>query len=774
MKKVLENFAEEYTLMVTDKLSEVHGKRKAYNPILFLLVGDKSGDALKEIKRNIDERWSNSHGIAYLHLSSERKNEESWLNGVEVKYDSKDKKILRQNLYKSFLQQDKQLADINDEINKLKNKIQESGPLFPYFDKLSICVVTCAEDPLNALTIPMTLLIKEKFNNIFKVIYTDLFELIQERSTGEDDSFNHAVSMSFFKEIEYCQKGTFKFEELINVQKSGAKFKVINSSYPVFNVIYLLSDRNRKGFLLQDAMKKNSQIIAYIALLKHSNDSSDIGNYDDNHFTGNMGYGEKQLYASAGLSKVKRPNEAIAYTVVYACYESLLNSLKEMSFKTSSDILGIFGIDEKSMDLRLEKLLPSENRLDMMTGIMTSSSGDSSSYLRKMNLRSFESHLYGNSASRFFNKNIKEVVEKSFNTIDFQELFRQHIYEALIPNPGYGLFGVFQCTEEDGLTAALKEMIKRLDNAIKTTEDRINANYNKRVKLSFLYIFPWMRAKVLYKVKLYLFQEIYRLKLHLLKLQLKKSLCSIYEKCIKNIHDELCNHISATEEILKELKLCCENELQFADEYLGGNIKGHYTSEVAVCVETMGNAARERFISLFKNMKDGKEAFCRELTNFCRDNLFNDQRFFSPFEEEMHNRANASITQDDDTVIAWEELYKKIYTTLESNAEVNINILDFTLNNVYEEKYFFGNYTSKFIQYAFNYDSSSRNYKLGCVNERNSKGIEKLRLLGGFYLDNLTFYNECAANYDYYLRDGYKLHGILQEGEVNNNDGIQG
>lgn len=761
MKEILEQFAEEYSLISKTKLTEVDSKRDAYSPIIFVFVGDKVRDAVKVVKKAVDENWSNSSGVRYLYLSGGESLEEAGLHQVNFKVENREKKNLRENVYKEFLKNESNLIELNEAINKMKNEILESGVLFNYFQRLSISVITRADDPLNALVIPLTLMIKDKFQNTFSLINSDLFDILEERSGSEDDSYYRAVAMSFFKEIELCQSPDFKFEEEINVQKSGIKFKVSNNSFSVFDIIYMLSDRNRRGVLLQNSLKNNAQVAAYVSILKNGNSSDDIGVYNEGDFRGNSGFSPSQVvYASAGLSMVRRPNDAIAHTVILTCYEALIKLSKSSVDKADKNLLSIFKLDDASLDANAEKLTVTSSQIEMMTGIMPRDGRGSLSSFKNMRLSGFEKDLYGEAAVRFFDKNFKQKSFGLLQRLNFKEKLKKEIYANIIDKPQFGIFPVSEWTNENRLPAAIRESLKSIEEKLQSKENTLHAAYNKKTKIPFYYIFPWFKAKVLYLAEQHLFKEIYSIKLDILKLQIKKALLEIGRESIVEIHNELNDSVELSEQILKEIKHCCDKEIEAADEYVGGNIKTYYSIEVNKLVDKLSEAEKTEFAALLKHMQVGKEVFLKKFLDYCKKHILTKDKLYEPFEQEMHNRANSSIVAGDDSVMAWNDLYNKIYNTLEENCDANINIMDYAIKRLHEEKYFFGNYESNFIQYAFEYDSTSRNYKLGCVNEKNSKGIEKLRIIGGFMLNNVTFISDCKVDYEYFKGQGYGLHGI--------------
>jgi hypothetical protein len=79
------------------------------------------------------------------------------------------------------------------------------------------------------------------------------------------------------------------------------------------------------------------------------------------------------------------------------------------------------------------------------------------------------------------------------------------------------------------------------------------------------------------------------------------------------------------------------------------------------------------------------------------------------------------------------------------------------------EKYLFGNYNSDFIRYAFELDHGSRTYKLGCIHERRTSGIEKLNLMGGFTIEDVIYGKNAMKYYEIFMKKGYRLHAIDED-----------
>jgi hypothetical protein len=137
--------------------------------------------------------------------------------------------------------------------------------------------------------------------------------------------------------------------------------------------------------------------------------------------------------------------------------------------------------------------------------------------------------------------------------------------------------------------------------------------------------------------------------------------------------------------------------------------------------------------------------------------------FKQTFAEELLRRANVTIDYSNQEVLSRDELFKKLYRTLEEHAGIHIRLLDYTHKHRYEEKYFFGDATSEFMRYALNEEETSRIYKLGCVHEKRSSGVEKLNIMGGFCVEDLMYYRNGKMYYESYAQNGYLFHGLDPE-----------
>lgn len=161
-----------------------------------------------------------------------------------------------------------------------------------------------------------------------------------------------------------------------------------------------------------------------------------------------------------------------------------------------------------------------------------------------------------------------------------------------------------------------------------------------------------------------------------------------------------------------------------------------------------------------KLLEQGLVVLTEKLISVCRNLLLTSPHFALTFEEELLQRSNVTINYDNKAVLSKDELFKRLYQTLEDNAAIQLRLYDYTQEHRYVEKYLFGDFDSEFIRYAFAADEVSRMYRLGCLHEKRSSGVEKLNLMGGFHPEDLLYYRNGKMYYETYVDNGYEFHGI--------------
>ncbi|NMM63664.1 hypothetical protein HBE96_13470 [Clostridium sp. P21] len=772
MEDILESFAEEYSLNADRKIFEGDAQRSANNPILFLFIGEGAKDASKHISSNIRCNWDNGKAIVFMNVLKEKVEDDDNVFNFQIEYSDLDKKSLRKNIRDNFYSDKKMLACLNEKITMVRDKILSSGKLFNSFENINIAVVTTSDDPLNIILPEITMLVKKRMLEVFKLGIADLYILIKEKDV-EDEFLSEAMSMSFFRELEYVQKKLFIFKEKIEIYGEEREL-LVEAKGPVFYLTYILEEKNEKGLIPERSMENNYNIIGYINLLKNRNVSietySDTENqyYDNTRFKANISLEDSlNRYVSAGLAVVKRPNKAIAITVVRAFYENFIKRLKEFSKKDEEAVVSILKLDEDNVALNIERILPKAVTIYDMNSIMMNNTKSLEKRLSKLNLRQIEEELYRDRCENFFNNNFIEYADKKLNDINFENEFSVLFEKSVLNNDKLGLYCALNWSEGESIVFKyIKKEKKILSNSIEGLRKEIENTYESRFVEEFSLKNIFTRGKNIDKVKEKLFTEVYGRKLNILRLNIFIKILEKYEAALNSIHKEIYKYIEKTKNI-HSIILKYEDEIvRKQQSYTGQNIKVYYTKVVNNILENLINKYGEDFYfgeEYFGNsseiIKRTQEDFILKLIEFCNKYILPQPDFIKSFEEELSERANVDTGNLENKVLSKDEIYRKLYDILGENSALKIYIMNYDVRS-YAEKYFFGDYSSNFIKYAFDFDRKVRNYKIGYVHEKRISGIENLNLMGGFAAKDIFYIRNSIDKYEACLKCGYEFHGI--------------
>lgn len=767
------DFANNYALNMDRKIFSKDAQRNSQNPILFVFIGDGVSEAASFIN-NIKDRWNNGDGIVFINIST--KNIEDNINIVnfQIPYELQDKKTLRKNIKDRFYNDSNLLENLNKKLTTVRDKILSSGEMFNSFETLSISVVTAADDPLNIILPELSMLIKKRMMEVFKSSLMDLYVLIKEQNI-EDEFYSKAFAVSFFREIEYIQSKNFIFNEKIDIYGEERKLAVEERG-PVFYITYLLEEKNEKGLITKRSMENNYEIISYISLLKNiridEETYSDVENqyYDNTRFKVNINSNSlengKNIYATGGLAKVKRPNEAIAASVTRAFYENMLNKMILFSKKDKNFIENILKIHEDDLSLIAEELMPKAVEVNDMMSIMTSKLKND---IYKLSIREAEEILYGSRCEEFFTQNFVKNAKSNLEYMNLKDRIKNSIYKDVIKNEALGVYSAWAWTLEEGQgIRCIRECRNLLKKNIQNVNKNIENMYENRAVEGFNIKSIFFKDEKVKEVKKNIF-DVYEKKVELLKLQIIDEVLEEYENSLLKINEETSIYIKGLNEINKLLKDYEDEVVKKQDEYTGQNIKAYYENVVKNIVLQMEKIQGEGFYfkdkyigNVYDILKQGQEFLFQKLIQFCSKYILCNEEFYKPFEEEFNKRANVDIMDCNSKVLSKEELYKKLFNILDENSAYKAYIMNYDVR-AYEEKYFFGDYESNFIKYAFHFDREIRNHKIGYIHEKRASGIEKLSLMGGFAAKDVVYIKNAFECYKYCLEKEYELHGIDED-----------
>ncbi|WP_053375315.1 transcription initiation factor TFIID [Paenibacillus sp. FJAT-27812] len=780
MRVALGQYAADYSAS-EQKLSGLEDDQSSIHyPTVFLFIGDEAGQAIEPMIRSNELKWDNNAGVIYLHVSSgEASSVESaakvmrvTMNGLSK--DKGDNKSVRKDIALHFREDGRYLVDLNRALRQVSDTIADYGRLYASFDRLHLAVITRVDDPMNVLVPEISLLAQSIFLQLFKSVQMDLYGLINEREQSETFGYAGAAGIGFLRELEGMQRLDYSYSANLQVTSDGLSVPVVHKQSPLFDLVYILSDRNERGITTLNGMLDNYEIICHILLLKNrrrkdAQQVSNDGSYNNSSFRNSlMSESGRQGFVSAGLAKVKRPSYSIALTVLYHFFEQLAARLQAVPELAGKEKLAYFGLDAETMEARAAQIVPSDDHLADMSGLLTS--GVRYEQLRRMSLREAETALFGEGCEAFFRKHFTDAAGIRLGELKAADELRRILDRNKKDQPQIGFYQVSEWTDENepgSVLNAVHGRIRDLSREIALAQDELERTAEMRVEDLKFQRLPFMDKQNLRSFIRLFFDTVYRMKWQLLRLETELALYRRFAGELERLHEEYRMRVEQMIALGTELKAASLQSIRSADDYIGQNIFDYYervTDSVMKDIEEKRGASaffEERCMgNMTELLEQGDTALLERLIDVCRKHLLSAEPFTHSFEEELLLRANVSVAYSNRKALTRDELFRQLYRTLEDNAAINIRLLDYTHEHRYEEKYLFGDRDSEFIRYALGVDETSRIYKLGCVHEKRSSGVEKLNLMGGFHLEDLMYYRNGKVYYETYLQNGYEFHSI--------------
>ncbi|MEO2207646.1 transcription initiation factor TFIID [Paenibacillus pabuli] len=790
LKRDLEKYAAQYAAEQERQGSLGDGRSSIHYPALFLFVGDLAEPAMAAVREINQLKWDNGEGVVYLQIGTEGRKEQ----GERVDRDSledgqvtrhtlplstaqaeRPSKTMRKDVHRSFHDSEQALFGLNRTLRRVSNRIAEYGRLYSSFDRIYVTVVTRADDPLNVLLPELTKLTETILAQSFKSVQTDLHVLVSEMEQVDSFGYASAAGLAFLRELDYMQALDYTFSGNLLVTEDGISIPVVHPSSPLFDLVYILSDKNERGTGVAGGWIENAEIICRICLLKNRKQDPDAfgavastgaNTYNNTSFKNNIRTTSDQHgYASAGFAEIRRPNQPIALAVLYHLYRYLLDRMRQEPEWSMKDKLAFFGLDAASVERKVEGLLPEQDLVGGMSGIMTHNV--SFSDLKPLSLREAERALFGQGAEAYFRDNMVRPAEERLRQRSSQGSLLRQAEQSRTDYPEIGYFQWASWSDSspgsvrEALLGLIRDKSVKLDSARALLEQRQQEQVEDQ---------PFKRALFRDKQNVRnlidcLLERVYVPKVELLRLENELQLFRIYDSDMEQLHRFSRNVTTALEALERMLRETAEERIAAADEYIGQNVMEYYGKVTeALIADLEAKRGRdvwfeERYMGDINQLAaEGHEHLLQRLMEVCHTLLLSAEPLRLPFEEELLQRANVTITYGDKNVLTRDDLFRRLYRTLEDQAVVRIRVFDYTQEHRYEEKYFFGDHHSAFMDYAAHAEETSRIYKLGVVYEERSSGVEKLNLMGGFHLEDLMVYRNGKVYYDSYTENGYELH----------------
>jgi len=772
MKDLIGRFATEYTADLEGQLDRGHGQRSIQNPVLFLFIGDKSVAALQSVCKINERKWQNSQGVLYVHAYNAETWEHPQVCSCRLSEQEANRQTMRADMYERWLQDESRIMEINKFMKQVSIRVAESCRLFASFQPVNIAVVTRADDPANVLLPELTLLLKSYLQEMFKNVSADLYVLLQEKSDGEGFGFSSALGVQFLEEVGQYQRGDYRCRVDQMVTEDGIRLPALDVQGPLFSLVYLLSDKTEQGLFLDGGLAENDELISNLVLLnnKETEPDGDGEGYNKLQFMRSISADSgTAAFASAGLSKVKRPTHAIALTVLAAVFDRFWQRLQEGDTVPKTKAREKLGLTARDLQRAVSSLLPDDGSLAEMNGLMTS--GVSYSELCGMNLREAELALFDGSSQSFFETRFARPARVQLDGLMGSQSLARLIAQEIMDDERYGLYAAYQLTAElgsganllDELRTGIKETQKQLEQA----KAKLDELYQQRVDQQEVRVggfFTRDRERVRSFVR-HLLAKVYGKKAEILEWELTLQLLLDNERQAKELHRRLREQVEQLEGLQKQLRAIAQKSVRDAADYLGRNMDEYYE---AVVTETIRSLEEQRGDGFFLDARyigsgsllfqHGVSGLLERLCAFCRTEILTRSPFALSFEAELLARANVAAAYDNRTVLTKEDLFQDLSAVLEERAAVHIEVFHFLQKHRYEEKYWFADVRNDFVQYVLREAEGTRTYKQGCIHEARKSGIEKWNLMGGFGLEDLMYYRNNKKYHSSYMENGYVFH----------------
>ncbi|MEH7094818.1 hypothetical protein [Neobacillus vireti] len=779
MKELLQKFANTFANQLEKMTLEENEQRSVNHPIVFLFLGDSVKNALKSIININEEKWHNSSGVLYFHAYQTDTITNENVLSIQIPGHGLDRKNIRRGIYEAFYRDERILIGLNKTYRRLLTKIAEYGKVYSSLQRINLCVVTAAHDPANILIQEFTLLLKSILQESCKTIEVDLYGLLKEKPDEDTHSLSTSLGISFLNELDSFQQDDYTFEKNLHLIEEGMSLPVRHISSPLFDLVYLLSDKNEYGIISNDVDQKNYEIISNLNLLKNRKMITDyherMDSYNHQDFKRAIrGNSNVPFYASAGFAKVNRPNKAIALHAASHFFNGLLTNLKETSRTHSREkILHLFDLSEAAFQKYFYKSLPSPDKLQDMNGIMVAA--NSYQQVKKMTVREAEEHLFEGAATRFFASNFEEPIQEHLQQLNMKDHIENCLYENIINNEKYGLHCAYLWTKDStdseiSMMDEIHNMLRETKNERLEAEAKLEQYYQITVdNCDFKKIFlPFTDKKNLTSFLKYFFEAIYGTKYELLKLEVREAVLKEYQKVLKENHQFLQTKMEYIEQAMSMFTQTAAESLYDSDDYLDKNISEFYGEIIRTITEKLKEKhglyflSSERFFgNLLSLLENGPKPLIERFLEICNREVLTQEEFHHSFEDELLKRANIRTRYEDQAILTKEDMFKQLYNRLHQNSAIHIEVFNYTQEHRHDEKYFFGDFYSKFMNFALEKENETRLFKVGCAHEKKSSGIEKLSLMGGFHLKDLMYYRNGEKYYNTFIQNGYEFHAKL-------------
>lgn len=772
MKELITQFAIEYERDSDGRLNLEDEQRSVQHPVVFLAIGEKSAAILDRLAERNELEWHNAAAVPYLHVTAKETVTRENVYAFTWELPQPGKANLRPELHRAFLAEWEPLIQLNRLIRRVSGHLARHGAAYRSMQTLNLAVVTQADDPFTVLLPEVTLLVKSILQESYKNVQVDLYVLLQE-GEQEQSGYNQALACSFLRELDRYQQQDYQFAAPLLVTEDKIALPVEHTSGPLFSLVYLLGDKDERGVLHANQPQRQSRLLSRLVLLKNQttgHESVQTDRYNRMQFWRSITSADgKPVYTSAGLARLTRPNQAIAITVLDAVYRRMLERLEDTEELDQEWLRGMLGLDTAALERAVQAALPGVEGLAEMHGLM--SYERSLRQLGELTIRQAEQELYAGSAQHFFTQHFAQRARPALKLDQLTERLFARLEEVLVADGRYGLFAAYEATRDThqgkGLIAKLQRKIRDYSGQLERARAELADFYQQPAQLLPLPRPGWFTRdkQRLQQFSRELLEQIYRRQYEILYLELMLALLEANRAALLDIHRTYCKRVEQLYAFRRQITESAAESVRMAATDNGRNIPEYYSMIVSKLLDRLEAKHGPRFYLTERfalqptlENKEAAQSWFARFTAFCRTQIMTEPPFLQSFEEELLQRTNVLADYGNQQVLTREALFDELFRRMEEEAAIRVQLLQFTQKHRYEEAYYFGDAQSQWVRYALERDRQLHTYKLGCIHEQRLSGIEKVKLMGGFHLDNLHVWQTGQKYYESYQANGFCFH----------------
>lgn len=640
MREWAMQFAESYRLNM-ERLSG-HVRESIKHPSLYVFAGD-CGDAYTQVYNHSQETLTG--GAFFLELFKREGQEDA----VRV-------------------------------IRNLKTEIQKNeADLNIKRINIHVCVLASND---SGLAEQAGSLLRKVFCEDFPIVHMTLFILLSESNRYEDYERRSALSLQTLRAVEAFQHAGY------------------SAAGPLYDIAYVLSDRNENDIVSDDNMNKNYEMMVGLHYWAYTE-----SRFEDSLRQKSMNTGSA-CFASAGMACLAKPNREIAFAVFQHVFEYLLMELQTP--------VAPININTLAEDLSQQTFPQNITEEKIVQDLMSVASKPVNIFqLRNINLREAEKFLFGEGAARFFEANGLGLNAGRVRTEDAVNTITQ---VAADTKAGPFVEKVLDFNGQEEAIATLKRRIA-------SCEQEIEHLYGQPCKPSLLKATDAVKRQI---------AEVYVARYRMMRLC---ALLSAYERLSEALtgfteNGRACR--TALEDAKKDLA-------QNGDP--GQHISAYYKRVTDGILSELESKHGRKFllddayVGSIGPEPDLKPLADRLIT-FLQKHILTHASMQLTFDEDLQLRAKTAPDEYDSEFTHMEEFYRRLLEEVDRKAALAVSLQRY--DGLNSEKFYFGDVNGPMMRQVRQLAGERTGEAVYFINE--PSGFKVIRLTGGFTPSDLTRY----------------------------------